>query len=342
MAIFGRKGHEHRHEAGPALGKFATKNRIALILAIIAIVLILYYAVFLTVNQRVVNAPAVANITHSGTIFSVNSQQYLISLAGVNSGAGLAYIHISKLPIFVNPLLNVTLNLGNITKINAGTYYADMGVQMQSMGQNSITIKVSPLFTSLQIVPDASKIKVVQGTLYNSGQQHGGASSTITVSSTTTAPSSSSTTIPAVNSTALAINQTVVQSQLYSLMMNFSVLYANTSKCTASLYSTTYYNAHGTIPTGQNSYDNVSQIVPYNMYKTVTYAGNGNYNVNFVTKDYSIFNNKVAATVVVNVSRKVIAYENISNTGIFSGETLTQLGQAYIVASSEGACGVYV
>lgn len=326
--------------------KMGVKEKIAMVLAIVVVAVVLYYAVFLAVSQTVVNTPAVANLTQTGTIFSVNSQQYLISLAGISKGGGTAYIYISKLPIFANPLLNITLKLNNITKINAGSYYADIGIQLQSISQNSVTVKVSPLFTSLQIAPDSQYIKTVQSSLYSPGQQQ--VTTTPTSTAVTTAASTSTvtaqtTTISAASGIALEINQTLKQSYLYSLLLNFSVLYANTSRCTSATYGSTYVRVYGTAPTGPNTYANVSQVVPYNLSYSIANVGSGNYDVNFTTKAQSSFYNNVrAATIQVNASKKQVNYENISKNGIFAGQSITQMGRSYIRASSEGVCGPYV
>jgi hypothetical protein len=342
MAIL-RKEHEHKREKR----KLSTKTKIAAVIAFVVIVLALYYVVFLTVSQTVVKTPAVANITRTGTIFSVDSQQYLISLAGVSQSNGKAYIHVSRLPIFVNPLLNVTLTLNNITKINAGTTYANMGIELQSMGGNSITVKVSPLFTSLQIAPDSQNIRSVNPYLYNSGQPaiqtsayNSGNTTTVSISSTTT---STTTTAAPIDMTGANINATLKSDYMYSLLLNFSTLYANTSRCTPSLYSSLYQSVYHSAPTGPNTYDNVSTLVPYNISISIGGAGNGNYNVAFITKAVqSFYNNKVAATIVVNPDSKLVVSENISSTGIFAGQSITQIGQDYIRAASEGVCGVYV
>lgn len=343
MALF-RKKPEYKKETN----KLSNRNKIIMGIAVVAAVLVAYYVVFLAVNQKVVSTPAIANLTQSGTIFEVNSQQYLISLASVSKGTDNAYIRISKLPIFVNPMLNVTLRLNNITKINAGTYYANMGIQLQSIGANSVTVKVSPLFTSLKISPDSQYINQVKSTLYNQGAQvntqgSSGVSTTISTSSTAVSTTTVSTTISGEAVAAAEVNSTLEQNYMFSLLLNFSILYANTSKCTSTLYNSTYASAYKKPPSGPNTYENVSSIVPYNLSYSISDIGKGNYDVNFTTRAHSSFyDNKLAAMMEVNASKQLVAYQNISSSGIFAGQSITQIEQDYIRASSEGACGVYV
>ena len=63
--------------------------------------------------------------------------------------------------MLINPVLNVSLTLGNITKINVGTNYSNIGIQLQSISANAVTVQISPLFPSLEIAPDSSKIVLI-------------------------------------------------------------------------------------------------------------------------------------------------------------------------------------
>lgn len=157
-----RKPEYKKQQQGKRPG--AKKKVIALVIIVIAAIALYAYFV-LQVNQTVINSPESVNITSAGSLYSINSNQYYISLAKVSLSSAKAYIHISKLPIFINPLLNVSLTLNNITKLNVGTNYSNIGMQMDSMGPSSITVKISPLFPSLEIAPDSGSISTVWTTL---------------------------------------------------------------------------------------------------------------------------------------------------------------------------------
>ncbi|MGI0100870.1 MAG: hypothetical protein ACREBH_04110 [Candidatus Micrarchaeaceae archaeon] len=339
--------HKNAHELKKHKSPNRTRNTLLAVLVLVVIVVVLYYVFFLYVNQTVVNTPATANITTSGTVFSVDSQQYLISLASVSMASDKAYIHISRLPIFVNPLLNVTLTLNNVTKINAGTVYANMGIQLMSIGQNSITAKVSPLYTSLAIPADSQDIVTIQGSLYNSQQQSIGSTSTINQGasiSSTTATTASTTTLKATNYTSLEINTTLKDNAMYALMLNFSELYSNTTMCTPSVYNSTYIYAHGTAPSGQNSYENISQFVPYNISHSLSNLGKGDFGEVFKTKTHSpVFDNVDVVTIDINASSETILNETISSMGVFSGLNYAKLRSNYVNAlAAGGPCGVEV
>lgn len=325
--------------------------------AVVVVIIIAAYFLLANGGGTGINTPATANLTSSGTIFNVNSQQYLISLAGIDKGTTKVYVHVSKLPIFANPVLNVTLNLGNITKVNAGTAYANIGIELNNIGESSVTVKVSPLLTSLSINPDSQDIRVVQSTLYTSGQPSTtvtastatttisgglGGGSQGTTASTTAGTTSSTTTVAQTNTTALDINTALKGYAGYGLILNFSVLYANTTQCTEELYNSTYIQAHSSAPQGGNTYENVSPLVPYNLSESISSIGGGNFEVNFTTKTQDpIFNNKVAAVIKVNASNEEVQSTTFSE--IWEGFDQTDLRSAYIHALSVGGpCGVEV
>jgi hypothetical protein len=352
MALFNSK-KKTSFKPTPKKQPMSTMKMVAIGIGVVVVIVILYFALFFT-NQSVVSAPATVNITQAGTIFAVNGQEFLISLA--SSSGGTAYVHVSKLPIFLSPLLNVTLTLNNITKVNAGSSYADIGVQLLSAGTGSITVKITPLASSLQISPDSSLIHVIPSSLYAYGQ---GASTTIkattTISTTTISGSAttaaststttgSTTTVSSINTTALDISNALVQNEDYGLLLNFSTLYTNTSKCTSTQYNTSYANFHGSVARPPNDYANVSQFVPYNMSSTVVSAGKGNYSVVFRTKTQSsLFNNEVASTIGVNASTKSVLNVTFASTGAYEGLNYTSLHADYVRAIGiGGACGVFI
>lgn len=337
-------------QASKNLGKY-------IVYAIVAVIVIAIAAYFLTsmnVGQTMVSGTATENITPSGIIFNINSQQYLVSLSGLSVGSAKAYVHVSKLPIFLNPVLNVTLALGNITKVNSGSNYANIGLKLDSMSANSVTVSITVLQTSLGIAPDYQDIRVVQGTLYGYGQAPApsgpGAQATTstTLITTTTAgaatTSATTTVVPSVNSTLLDVNAALRQNSLYAVLYNFSILYANTTRCTPTIYNSTYIFVNGHAPSGGSTFMNVSPYVPYNLSINTGGAGGGNFNVVFKTKTVDpVFNNIVAATIKVNASIKATLSENISSTGIFSGVNQSQLYKNYVRAlGAGGPCGVEV
>lgn len=352
MALLGRKRvpeYKSQHKQQQHMQK---KSNSAMRLALKVIVLIiiiagaLYFLFFLNVNETAINSPTVVNVTQAGSLYHINNNQYYISLASISVNTGTAYIHITKLPIFVNPLLNVTLTLTNVTQINAGSNFSNIAIQLQSLSPHSIAVKITPLFESLQIRPTYQYIKVLQSGLNNNQQ---GQQSTTTIASTTTIRGGSSTsttagtttTTIAANNTRAAISTALKADSYYALMLNFSLLYKNTSQCTPLMYNTSYVRKYGHLPNGQNSYVNVSQFTPYNMSSATTNVGHGNYNVSFVALT-SALGTIPAMTIEVNVSAKRTVSDTFAPSGLFGGMSYSQIKSNYATALSGGACGIEV
>jgi len=214
--------------------KKGSNNLIFGLIALVVIIAIAYYASSSSIGQPAVALPATINLTGKGTLFSIGSDQYLISLANISSG-GKAYVRVTKLPVFFNPMLNVTLLLGNITKVNAGsgTQYANVGIQLQSMSKGSATVKLTQILTSLQIAPDSQNIRTVQGILYTYGQSTTssipassttitGTTSTISGASSSTSSTVPTTTLQPTNTTLVAINATLRLKDRKSTRLNSS------------------------------------------------------------------------------------------------------------------------
>ncbi len=341
------------HKKHPQEKKGAkTRTKLIALVVIIVVAVALYAYFVLQVNQVVVNSPQVVNITSAGNLYSINSNQYYISLAGVSPGTTTAYVYISKLPIFINPLLNVTLTLNNITKLNVGTNYSNIGMQLQSMGPSSVTVKISPLFPSLQIAPDSGKISSEWTTLSNSTPAT--KSVTTTIATTTIAAGATSVSTTQSTSTTISINQTAAnlaialkQYNLYGLMLNFSVLYSNTSNCNKVLYNNAYFRYYSAMPNASQGTDyiNQSQFVPYNLSSTTVNLGNSNFAVVYRTKALNpAFNNQVALTINVSASQPAsVTGVVFAKGGAFQDLSYSVLKTSYQKAQTiGGACGIMV
>lgn len=319
---------------------------IASVVILIVIILAAYYFIFLNVNEIVVNSPTTVNVTTAGRLYEINSNQYYISLSTIAVSNGKAYVHVSKLPIFVNPLLNVTLTLGNITKLNLGTNYSNVGIQLQSLSANSITVTITSISTNLQIAPSSSDIKIISASLqggYSSQSNATTVTTTISGASTTGSSSTvgSTTTVPATNQTALAISTALKDDSYYGLMLNYSALYTNSSNCTPLKYNNTYVEEFGHLPNGQDDYQNVSEFAPYNLSSSTTNVGKGDYNVTYVAKTTAL-GNIPAITIELNISTQSTVVDTVAASGVFGGDTYATMKSDYLTALGQGACGIIV
>ncbi|MGD0728791.1 MAG: hypothetical protein ABR981_01825 [Candidatus Micrarchaeaceae archaeon] len=355
MALFSNKKkskpHKQHAQASEENPQYQVKKKpnnkpiiIGIIIVIIALIAV-YFLFVVNVNESVINSATTVNVTQSGNLYSINSNQYYISLSSISLTSGKAYIHVSKFPIFVNPILNVSLTLNNITKINDGTNYANIAFQLQSLSPSSISVKITPTPTSLQIAPDTQDIRTLNGNLYSGNQN----SYTTTIPSTTTIQGKSTTSTVGSSTTTIAQNTTLANitaalkiDSYYPIMLNFSKLYANTTQCTPVMYNTSYIKSFGHAPHGQDTYYNVTPYVPYKIYNNTTSLGNGKYEVLFKVETTDPgFNNTVALTIAISSSNRNIINDTLS--GIFEDLTLSEWKSSYQGALSVGnACGVVV
>ena len=247
----------------------------------------------------------------------------------------------------------MSLTLNNITKLNVGTNYSNIGIQMVSMGPSSITVRISPLFPSLEIAPDSGSISAVWTTLSNSTSTSGSpktstatsVTTTIAAGATTSATTTqATTTVSSTNQTAASLATALKQNNVYGLMLNFSVLYDNTSNCNKVRYNNAYFRYYSTMPNSSTGTDYVNQteFVPYNLSSTTTNLGGGNFQVVYRTKTLNqTFNNQVA--LLINVSTSTTSVTGTKFTGAFLGQSYSSLRADYNRALGiGGACGIMV
>ena len=320
------KPHRHAHRI--------SRMAIGAVVVIAIVAIILYYS--FSGGAATISTSTTVTLTGSPSYFSIGSGIYSLSVA--HTGSGVAYVLVNKLPIFINPLLNVTLYEDNITKVNAGSGFADIGLTLESVNGASITVKISPLDPSLQIAPDSGRISIVNDLLFVNNGNSAATSSVTTTAITTVA----TTTIVQTNTTNANIMAALNKNRSYALIQNYSTLYTNTASCTQNAYNTAYILHYGYAPVGMFTYPNVSIYTPYSLYKNTANLGKGNYSVTYSTKTVdSLYNNTPAVVIKVNVSTSSVS--NVIFENIFQGQDYTSLYIGYSKAVSIGGpCGIVV
>lgn len=335
----------------------AALNMITLlaILVIVVVVVVLFVSGTLNISGvRRLNGVTTLAVNGSTPIL-VNSNEYIMSVAKASNGK--AYLYMAQSPIFLSQMLNITLSMGNATKVNLNSKQANVEITLVSVGTNSAVITMAPLPQYLELAADSADIRVINvtssGTYSGAGlQQNAGSSNSTTVATTTVAAShNTSTTVSSVTTTvthAQSLNSKIYAalngSSLYPLMLNYSKLYANTQNCTMLQYDNLYVAQYGTSPPGAVSYWNVSHNVPYAMALNITSGTGGTDTATFRVKTTGQdFNNTVAVSIVVNPSLGSVVSQNISKTGIFSGLAVSDIAKGYNTARAlGGACGIYI
>jgi hypothetical protein len=320
-------------------------STVALIAAFVVVVVAALSYLLLSAGGAVtISAATTLNVTKSASVLRIGNGTYAIELASAAPSRNVAYVYLDRLPALMNPMLNVTLYQGHSTKINAGTAFADIELQLTSAGSNAVTLVVTPISASLDIAPDSLYISTVHSSLQGLQQRTNVTASSVSTSVTVTSVQSTvaTTTVNTTNATKSRVLAALQKSEYYPLMLNYSALYAETLSCTSAMYNTTYIRVKGIAPSGINTFENVSLFVPYALYSNISSAGAGAYSVVYYTKTRDPSYNKTPAlTIGINASAETLLHTSLS--GVFLGLDYTTLLNGYKVAASVGgACAIYV
>jgi hypothetical protein len=341
-------------------------GKLILIGVIIVIVLATVFYYYFSGGPINITAPTTLTVNSNGAVFAIAGKSYVATLAGYNNNTKTAYVYVSEVPVFLGPVLNVTLHQNSTVKVNYDSQYSIMQMTFISGGKSSAQVLVAPLAASLQVDPDYQYIghpnvtlpglKITVTTTVRSGTSNvptttvgsGSVSSTIPTTTATTTVAPTTTTISAVNSTQTAINTALANDPSYGLMLNYTTLYVATLGCTQSVYRNSYFESRGSIPSGPVDYYNVSYETPYGMVQKMVSTGGGNYNVKFLAQvDDPQFNNSAALTISLTVnpsgSRTIAVVNSNVFGGIFTGATYSDLSSEYTQTQSVGnACAALV
>ncbi len=272
------------------------------------------------------------NITSSGTVFRMAGTEYVAFLHGM-SGA-TAYIYITKTPVFISQVLNVTLTEGTTVHVNYGASSANMALTLKSVG-TSAYVQIVPISASIGMAPDSAYIRALPPASLE------GKATTIKINvnnaTSTTTVSAIVTTVPSATS---QVMQELQATEYYPLMLNYSNAYAKTLQCTQSMYDADYISQYGTVPTGPSTYQNSTAAAPYNMSLSIAQSSGDIYTATYTTKAKESVGSGPALVITINSTSGAIS--GTKYEGVFSGLNYTQLYNAYAKMASVGdACESY-
>ncbi len=338
MDDYGRKGRHRRGRAG--IG-----GKLLLVGIVIVIILIAGFAYYFMGGPINIGGPTTVALSGRGSELSISGKSYVATLEGYNNDTQTAYVYVTSVPVFLGPILNVTLHQNSTVKVNYNSQFAIMQMRLVSAGRGSAEVQISPLAASLQVDPDYQYIghpSVSLPGLHINVTTTVPAASTTTVAATSNGPSvtttvmaaTTTTTISAANSTQLAINAALASDPSYALMLNYSSIYSAVSGCTPTLYSNSYFERFAALPTGQVDYYNMSYETPTGLAQKTVSQGGGRYNVEFLALvNDPQFNGTAALTISLTVAQSgssTVATVNSNQFGgIFAGATYSSLLSEY-------------
>ncbi len=352
MDEYGKMG-PHRHKRG------RMKGRLALIGVVVIVILVAAFAYFFLGGPINVSGPTTLTINNKGTVFALAGQSYVATLASYNNYTQTAYVYVSSVPVFLGPVINVTLRQNSTVKVNYGGQYAIMQMVLLSGSKNSAQVQVAPLALSLQISPDYQYIghptvqlpglAVTTTVAATTTVSAGSGNNSVSTTSATTTAASTTTTVPSTNYTRVAIETAANGDANFALLSNFSTLYNNTVNCTPHVYNLSYFDQFGAFPVPPLDYANVSYETPYSMTQTIVYNTGTSYSVKFLpsVRDPG-FNGKSALTINLTVtgagsSSAIAIVKSDTYGGIFEGAQYNDLRTQYQQSkANNNACGVMV
>ncbi|MDE1810481.1 MAG: hypothetical protein KGH66_00330 [Candidatus Micrarchaeota archaeon] len=332
---------------------------IGVVVIVVLIVAGAYWLLSSGAPSVAISSPQDITVGPTGTVVTMSGAEYMIALADSLPGSGLAYVYVNRLPMFVNPIFNVTVSSASPTKLSTSNAagYANMQLEAVSIGNKSIVLRVTPLDTGLSISPDYGKTVEIHsyfgnGTVGESLIAVQGSGNS-TSSTTTTVPpviSSGSTTVASTTTVAQNANNTnsnimaaLKASAYYPVLVNLTTLYANTQQCSQADYNAAYIHQHSSAPQPPEDYANQSQIVPYLLYSNITNEGSGNYGVVYRTKAVAL-GDSPAMTITIKAATSKITNVTFSSIGVFQGSTGVGDLQAINTRAVQigGVCGIEI
>lgn len=324
-------------------------NLLWLGLAFVIIVVIAYLAIGAVANALSIvgiNGPTTIMLTNSTTVFLLNNNEYAMRIVSA-APSQYAYVAITKLPVFLNPTLNVYLVLNNATDINTEGSVSNLQLTPSKIEKGQVALALTPIPQGLGVPPSYSRISVGQSALAPIGSTGGAVTVTTTATTTVSSGSTTSTTVTSTttvssSSGGLAAAQAVLKlSAYYPLMLNYTTLYQNSANCNSQTYNSSYVAKFGKAPSGVDTYANLSAIVPYEMNLTITNSSSTAYVATYKTLSHTSAFTGPAAVITIDTSSRSITSTTLE--GAYLGLNYSILESGYLTANHAGnACGIYI
>lgn len=324
--------------------------RLVALVIVIAVLYLIAGSLFGSGGAMHISGATTINITNSTSFFYLDNSEYAISLSSAPPNAAYVQVELTRIPVFLNPTMYILLYLSNATAVNGAGQYADMQLTLVHSSGSSAEILLVPIPSSAYQLPTAGRISQSQTLLGGLGSQTvqtttsaTTVSTTVSGGSTTSQTTSATTTVqPGVNYTADGIVTNISKKSVYyTVMQNYSALYAGESSCSAALYNSTYYTRYGKYPSSLDTYTNITKVVPYALTFNISQVSGPTWKGEWETEATERFYSGPVITLTVNTTTQTLTNTTIG--GIFKGLNYTDINLGYTTAKNVGnACGILV
>ncbi|MGC8537921.1 MAG: hypothetical protein ACP5MZ_02980 [Candidatus Micrarchaeia archaeon] len=312
-----------------------------ILLVVLVIALAAVIAEFEASGAQVTSISSLQLSSKPDTTFSFAGSYYLAYVG--TTGNGTATIYLERQPILLNPVLeiNVSSSAGTFMSPTLGNV-ASMELKLLSAANGTATISVSYVSPSLSIPVSSGRIRVLkQAPVVAHPSSSTPPKANTSSSSTNTTVSTTNTTASSVNTTREKIMSIAGSYGLFNTLQDYAAAYSNLSKCTPTLYNSTYISYIGSYPSGASTYYNASRITPHAMPYSIDYVNPLTYSIVFSTTSDSSGTTGTAAIIYINMtSRSVSSYKL---EGAFSSQTAASMLSNYVnITKIGGYCSILV
>ncbi len=316
---------------------------------LVAIAIAVVYPLIFSGNAEHISSTTQFSINPNGTLyFSVLNATSPSVLYLKNSTASSDTFYLEG-PYIGGPIESFSIGPGeSVNASSSGGQISDMNLLVISSTASGAVVKITPLYQNLGI-------RLSKNIAVTNPPPLGLFSSSATASSTPL-PTSVTTTVSQSLQSNKSSNQTSNQTQALlqkamklanesvpgALMLKFRSLYVTGSACTAPLYNSTYNTQKGSLPSGPNSFENVSAFTPTNVTIYANALGAQLVNITYSAVTHSSSYSGPMLILEINVSAASYL-KKINYTGLLSGANTTTLNSTYMYQSKiSGDCGAYI
>ncbi|MGC9037252.1 MAG: hypothetical protein ACP5GD_01375 [Candidatus Micrarchaeia archaeon] len=328
-----------KKQAKPARPRIVSPVRFYTFVAIVVIIVAIVVAIVLQKSSVISITNPILLTLHKNQTLLLRLQNTTDAIYLANSNTTGALIYFGPMPF---GLANFgELRLGENASVNLSSSFgsvADLNIKLVASNATSAKLYFTPIAAYLGIKP--AKIAMLGPTPIQIEQ---GLKLIVTTSSTTT-----STTTSTINYTSQLLNNAInyanTKTSVGQLLLAYKQLYIKDKVCNATVYNETFYHYYNKMPSGPQSFANMTKIVPISINETASQLYGNLVYVNFTPVLRNGTMHTPMFSMLLNLTPN--AQAPIIETrfeGILFGDNYTILNATYQFQSRiTNYCGAYI